>query len=229
MECHYLQHVRFETPGAILDWAKARGFAITGTRWFLDERPPVDPPDLLIVMGGPMGVYDEEQYPWLAEEKLYLRKALERGSKIVGICLGAQLLAEVLEAAVTKNPHREIGWWPIKLTPEALGHPLWEGFPPEFIVFHWHGDTFEIPKGALHLASSEACTNQAFLYQDQALALQFHMEVTPEGVAALLENSKEDLEPGPFVQEESEILGDHELYQQNHRYLFELLDHFVRL
>ncbi len=230
MKCHYLQHVPFETPRAIFDWIKERGYQVSGTRVFLSEPFPGECPDFLIIMGGPMGVHDEDRYPWMPEEKSFIRRCLENGrTKLLGICLGAQFLAELLGAEVTRNPYKEIGWFPVRLTPEALAHPLFEGFPEEFQAFHWHGETFSLPEGALPLAYSEACRNQAFLYQDRVLGLQFHLEMTPEGAAELIENCKEDLEPGPYVQSQEEILGEAELYRSTRELLFKLLDRFVRL
>jgi len=123
----------------------------------------------LVFMGGPMSVHDESQYQWLPEEKVFLREALslEDGPKILGICLGAQLLAEALGADVFSGRYKEIGWFPVEFTPAALAHPLFEGFPELLNVFHWHGETFSLPEEAVHLARSEACENQAFLYEEQ--------------------------------------------------------------
>ncbi len=229
---HYVQHVPFETPGVILDWARERGFEITNTRVFLnDPFPSPGKIDLLVFMGGPMSVHDESQYPWLVEEKTFLREALslEEGPKILGFCLGAQLLAEALGGEVFPGRYKEIGWFPIEFTPAALAHPLFEGFPERLNVFHWHGETFSLPQECLHLARSEACENQAFLYEEKALALQFHLEVTPEIVASLVENCPEDMTPGPFVQSVEEIQGQPELFETAHEYLFRLLDAFFRL
>ncbi len=230
---HYIQHVPFETPGAILDWARSRGFEISHTRVFLDEPfPSASDFDFLVLMGGPMSVHDESQYPWLSEEKNFLKNILgedEDRIKILGICLGAQLLAETLGGEVYPNRYKEIGWFPIELTQSGRAHPLFREWPRSFNVFHWHGETFSLPQGALHLAFSEACKNQAFLYEDRILALQFHLEVTPEIVSELLEKSASDLVPGPYVQGAEEIKGQPELYEFCHERLFRLLDDFVRL
>ncbi len=229
---HYIQHVPFETPGAILDWARERGFQVTATKVFLDDPfPSPSKVDFLVFMGGPMSVHDESQYQWLPEEKAFLREALslEDGPKILGICLGAQLLAEALGADVFSGRYKEIGWFPVEFTPAALAHSLFEGFPERLNVFHWHGETFSLPEEAVHLARSEACENQAFLYEERALALQFHMEVTSETVAALIENCPEDMTPGPYVQNVEEIQGQPELFETAHAYLFRLLDAFMRL
>ena len=229
MICRYLQHVPFETPRAIFDWARERGHSLEGVHLFAGEALPEEFPELLIVMGGPMSVHDEGEYPWLKAEKAYLERALEAGTKVLGICLGAQLLAEILGAEVTKNPYKEIGWFPVKLTEEARKHPLFKDLPEEFPAFHWHGETFGLPEGALHVAYSEACRHQAFLYHNQALALQFHLEMTPEGAEDLLKYSAGDLEPGPYVQEPEEIRGKTSFYETTREILFALLDRFVSL
>ncbi len=230
---HYIQHVPFETPGAILDWARKRGYEVSHTRVFLDEPfPSALDFDFLVLMGGPMSVHDEAQYPWLVEEKNFLKNIVgedEDRIKILGICLGAQLLAETLGAEVFPNRYKEIGWFPIELTKAGQAHPLFQGWPKSLEVFHWHGETFSLPAEAIHLFRSEACENQAFLYEDRILGLQFHLEVTPEIVAELLEKSAEDLVPGPYVQEPDYIKGQPELYEFCHAKLFKLLDDFTKL
>ncbi len=229
---HYVQHVPFETPGVLLEWARKQGFEITSTRVFLDDHfPSPKELDFLVIMGGPMSVHDENIYSWLRKEKAFLKEALslENHSKILGICLGAQLLAEALGGEVIPGKYKEIGWFPIEFTPAALSHPLFEGFPENIQVFHWHGETFTIPKGALHIARSEACENQAFLYENNVLAFQFHMEVTQDIVAGLIENCSNELQQGPYVQNVEEIQGQKELFEHIHKYLFKLLDIFIKL
>ncbi len=229
---HYIQHVPFETPGVILDWARERGYEIGHTRVFLDEPfPSAGEFDFLVLMGGPMSVHDEAQYPWLPEEKAFLRDILgdDDRPKVLGICLGAQLLAEVLGGEVFPNRFKEIGWFPIELTKAGRAHPLFHGWPETLQVFHWHGETFSLPPEALHLARSEACENQAFLYENRVLGLQFHLEVTPEIVAELLEKSASDLVPGPYVQDPETIKGQPELFSFCHEYLFRLLNALERL
>ncbi|RUM89702.1 MAG: amidotransferase [Thermodesulfatator sp.] len=225
MKLHYLQHVPFETPRAILEWAKEREFSFSATRFFAGEDLPEDLPDFLVIMGGPMSAHDEDRYPWLAEEKTYLKKAVEAGIPVLGICLGAQLLAEVLGAKVYKGPYREIGWFPVELTAEGREHPLFRGLPSRFVAFHWHGETFDLPQGALHLARSAGCEHQAFVWGERVLALQFHLEMTPEGAEDLLKHCPEDLHPpGPYVQEEQGVRGKPEFYQEARGILFRLLD-----
>jgi GMP synthase-like glutamine amidotransferase len=208
---HWLQHVEFEGLGSIEGWARERGHGLSRIRLFAgDPLPELDGVDLLIVMGGPMGVHDEEQYPWLMEEKAFLREVIRAGVPVLGICLGAQLLAHVLGAEVRANGEKEIGWFSVLRAdgveaggvPEALARIL----PTHKKVFHWHGDTFSLPAGAVRLYSSAACVNQAFVL-DRVIGLQFHLETTPAALAALVENCRPELVPGPWVQSEEEILA----------------------
>ncbi|MDQ7055614.1 MAG: type 1 glutamine amidotransferase [Persephonella sp.] len=165
MRLHYIQHVHFETPANIFRWAEKKNYTISGTKLFLGEKlPPLEQFDFLIVMGGPMGVYDEDKFPWLTQEKKFIEQCIKADKKILGICLGAQLIADVLGARVYKNSHKEIGWFPVYLTEEGKKSQSFKGFPREFTAFHWHGDTFEVPKGAVHTAFSEGCKNQSFEY-----------------------------------------------------------------
>ena len=200
MRIRCLQHVPFEGPGAIGDWAATRGHDLATTEAWRETLPGVDSFDALVVMGGPMGVHDEADLPWLRGEKTLLRSAIDAGRMVVGVCLGAQLMADVLGARVYRNPHREIGWLPIDRTPAAKASGLFDGLPERPVVFQWHGDTFDLPAGAVHLASSEGCRTQAFLAGRRALALQFHFESTAAGVESLLEHCAGEMTPGPYVQ-----------------------------
>jgi len=209
MRIHYLQHVAFEDPAFIRTWAEASGHLITGTHLYDGQQPPtVDQLDWLVVMGGPLGVHDERQYPWLVEEKRYIEACLEAGKTVVGICLGAQLVAERLGASVRRADQREIGWWPVALTDAARGLPLTEGLDPEFMAFHWHSDTFEIPAGAVHLARSAGCETQGFLFDGRVLGLQCHLEVTPRSVQEVVANCGDQLTAAEHVQTAERILGE---------------------
>jgi GMP synthase (glutamine-hydrolysing) len=193
MKIYWIQHVPFEGLGCIQPWLTASRHAVTCTRlWAGDMFPDIGRVDGLIVMGGPMGVYDEAIYPWLTAEKAFIKEILAQDKPVLGICLGAQLIAEVLGAKVSKNRQREIGFFP--LTGDGAV------FPAIFTAFHWHGDTFGIPDGAVHLASSAACKNQAFIYKDNVLALQFHLETTEESLLSLYENAKDEVTEAPFIQ-----------------------------
>jgi GMP synthase-like glutamine amidotransferase len=189
LKLHYLQHVPFEGLGIIEDWAIAQGFEISVSQLFNnDPLPVIDDLDWLVVMGGPMGIHDHEEHPWLVDEKIFIRKAIDAGKTVLGICLGAQLIADVLGAKVYPGPQKEIGWFPIR---RAEGAP--ELLPEKLTAFHWHGDTFDLPAGAIRLASSETCQNQGFVYNDRVVALQFHLETTPESMEALIENCSDEL------------------------------------
>lgn len=194
MTLHVLTHVDFEGPGSIEDWATARGQALSVVKVHRgDAWPSLVAGDLLVVMGGPMNIHEEETFPWLREEKHFLRETINAGHRVLGICLGAQLLADVLGGRVYRNAYREIGWYPVETTAEAAGCPLFADFPPAPTVFHWHGDTFSIPPGARHVARSAACENQAFVFDDRVVGLQFHLETTPEAMEALIEACGDEL------------------------------------
>lgn len=203
MNVHLLQHVPFEDLGSIVTWVDRHGAASTATRFFLDERlPDIRQCDVVIAAGGPMSVNDEAVLPWLKAEKQFLREAIQRGIPVLGICLGAQLIANSLGAAVHANHHKEIGWFPIDAvaTLDRYFH-----FPAQCTAFHWHGETFELPAGAVPLARSAACENQAFQIGRRVIGLQFHLETTPQIAASLLESSRHEMTPGPYVQSEREI------------------------
>lgn len=201
MHIHYLQHVHFEDLGNIAPWALDRGHTVTRTRFHERERLP-DPSDIdwVIVLGGPMNVYEEDRFPWLAREKIFIERAIEAGKRVLGVCLGAQLIADALGGEITRNPEAEIGWFPVHRTPASVEFPAFRALPQTIHAFHWHGDTFSIPPGATHLAASDACPNQAFGFEDHVLALQFHLESSAHGVSRLLRHCADDLCEGPYVQ-----------------------------
>jgi len=206
MRLHWFQHVPFEELGAIAPWAQARGHAVSVTRLFLDEPlPSIDTFDWLVIMGGPMGVYDGAQFPWLKTETEFIGQAIARGKRVLGICLGAQLIAAALGARVYPNKQKEIGWLPIRLTPEGTRSEYFDAAPAPFPVFHWHGDTFDLPARAVRLAESDACANQAFQYGDRVVGLQFHLEVTPEGVERLIGHCGHELVDGPTIQTREQL------------------------
>lgn len=209
MKIKFIQHVPFENAANIENWAKNRGDAISGIKVFANEPfCGMDEFDMLAVMGGPMNIYEDHKYPWLTKEKQFIEEAIKAGKLVVGVCLGAQLIADVLGAKVFKNKEREIGWLNVRLTKEAGKSRIFADFEKEFTVFQWHGDTFSIPVGARPLATSIACQNQAFEYNDgRVLALQFHLETTAVSMNALLENCADEITPGsPFVQSTQQML-----------------------
>jgi len=208
MRVHYLQHVSFEGLGYTEGWLNAQGFSVSSTRfWEAGWRlPAVEAIDALIIMGGPMGVYDEDEYPWLVEEKAFIRECIQSGKNVLGICLGAQLVAVCLGAAVRPAPNKEIGWFPVEPTSSARRlawwYDLFKGAP---VVFHWHGDQFGIPDGCIDLLSSAANGNQAFYYNERVIGLQFHPEVTRETLQQMVEHGVGELVDGTYIQDAEKI------------------------
>ena len=230
LRLHCLQHVAFEGPGCIQDWAEAAGCRLTVGRLYRNDRlPSMEDFDWLVVMGGPMNIYEETQYPWLAREKDCIARAIETRKTVLGICLGAQLIADVLGARISPNPTREIGWHPVCRTAPSARFPQLAAIEDTFAALHWHGDTFDLPDGAVHLARSEACENQAFVYDDRVVALQFHLEVAAEGLQSLVRNCGRDLTEGPFVQSPAEMLADPQRFHQANRTMNRLLDGLARM
>lgn len=212
MRIHYLQHVRFENPGSILEWAEKNHHEVTGTRLYKgDGLPPQNDFDWLIVMGGPMNIYEETKYPWLRTEKEFLREAIAQGKAVIGLCLGGQLIADVIGGRVSQNQYKEIGWLPVTVSERARKSPLFSFFPPQPTVFQWHGDTFiTLPNDAECIAQSEACCHQAFVYKKRVFGFQFHLENTSKIIESLIENCGEEMIPGPYVQTPEEVLAHRE-------------------
>lgn len=193
MTIHWLQHVPFEGLGCIEPLLKKSGQEIRCIRlWNSDSLPSADEISGLIIMGGPMGISDESEYPWLSDEKTLIKNVIGQNKPVLGICLGAQLIADALGAEVWRNEEKEIGFFPLKSNGQLL--------PKEFTAFHWHGDTFGIPEGAERIASSEATKNQAFLYNNNVLALQFHLETTEESLNSLYANCSGEITDSSFIQ-----------------------------
>ena len=225
LRIHYFQHVPFEGLACIEDWIKKENHQLSCTRFYQEETPPpLAEIDWLIIMGGPMGIYDDEKFPYLKAEKGYLKEAIEQGKTILGICLGSQLLADALGADVKKGKHTEIGWFPIRKTEAGKTAELFKAMPEELTVFHWHGDQFDIPEHSARLIESEACPNQAFLYKNNVLALQFHFEATPESIRGMVEHVGEELNPNTFIQSADDILKQEQNCQLSNQIMFGLLD-----
>ncbi len=228
MRLHYFQHVSFEGLGSIEQWAKEMAYEITSTRLFAkDPFPNLDDIDWLIVMGGPMGIYEEDKYPWLCAEKNYIEQAVVQGKIVLGICLGAQLIADVLGEKVYPNKYKEIGWFPIQKTHETVETRLADFLPVEIDAFHWHGDTFDIPTGAIHIAKSAACENQGFIYDGHVVALQFHLETVEQSAKDLIDNCHDDLTEGPFIQSFEQIFADKARFGKINCLMNELLNHLA--
>jgi GMP synthase (glutamine-hydrolysing) len=154
--------------------------------------PKLDHFTHIVILGGPMNVYEEDLYPFLRDEDLFIKEAVQRGKFILGICLGAQLIAKALGAKVFKAPVKEIGWYDVSLTEIGANDPLFSNLSKIFPVFQWHGDTFEIPKGGKLLVTSTSVPHQAFRYGENTYGLQFHLEVTEEMIHEWMETYEEE-------------------------------------
>jgi GMP synthase-like glutamine amidotransferase len=212
MRAHYLQHAPFEGLGKIEQWLERNGYEVSATHLYRDEPLPetkaLQQIDLLIIMGGPMSVNDEVQLPWLAAEKAFIRQALTEDRRILGICLGAQLIASALGNSVHANAQQEIGWFPVQGNTHHNGAAF--HFPPEVTVLHWHGETFDLPHGAVPLASSVACANQAFQLGRSVIGLQFHLEATRALLTDFIQADGQSLQQAEFVQPAEQILSVNE-------------------
>ncbi len=228
LRIHYFQHVPFEGLGSIEEWAKTNGHSLTSTHFYKSySLPHLSGFDWLIVMGGPMSVNDEKQHPWLVDEKEFLEKAIEAGKTVLGICLGSQLISTALGAKVSRNRDKEIGWFDIELSSYAQNMNLFSHMDGKMKFFHWHGDTFDLPDDAIHLASSEGCRNQAYIYNEKVLALQFHPETSIHSIKQMIENGRDELVPSKYIQVKEEQLLDSSLIKSNRDVLFPLLDKLV--
>lgn len=226
MRVHWLQHAEHEGLGCIAPWLAEHGHRVRQTRLHArEDLPGPDDFDWLIVMGGPMNIYEHDRHPWLIHEKALIRDACVKNKKILGICLGAQLLSDVLGGRVSENRYREIGWFDVTLTEEARGSHVSEGFPETFEAFHWHGDTYALPPGATSLMKSDACVNQAFSAGPQRLGLQFHLEVTHADAQRWLADDA----PAPerYVQSAAEILRHPARFEASTRLMRQLLERFA--
>lgn len=225
MNIHWFQHVPFEGLGSIEAWARAGGHQITSTQFYTDNPlPSLNDVDWLIIMGGPMNVYEEERYPWLVKEKRFIGEAIEAGKIVLGICLGAQLIADVLGAKIYPNAYKEIGWFPIQKTEEAKRSRIFEALPSKIEVFHWHGDTFDLPAGAVRVARSAACENQAFIYNKRVVGLQFHLETTRQAAEQLIAHCANENVEGPFIQTPDTMLSNERRFERINEVMRRLLD-----
>jgi len=202
---HCLLHVPFEGLANIETWLNHANYNISYSYLYNDDALPNDISDidLIIIMGGPMSVHDEAQYPWLTDEKVWLKHAIESNRPMLGICLGAQLIANVLGASVHPNADKEIGWFEL----QGINNKNTDvfSFPESFDALHWHGETFSLPNGASHLAQNKACINQAFQYKN-AIGLQFHLEMNPQSIDTIITYCDHELlEVSPYIQSESDI------------------------
>lgn len=196
---HCLLHVEFEGLASIKPWLIDAGYEISYTRFYAHDTLPknIDEIDLIIIMGGPMSILDEAQHTWLADEKIWLKNAMADNIPMLGICLGAQLIAHVLGASIYANRHKEIGWFDVQASPAQANAYC---FPKSFTPLHWHGETFDLPQGATLLAQSKACKNQAFQFKN-IIGLQFHLEMNAQSIADIIKHCAHELsEDAAYIQ-----------------------------
>lgn len=226
MRLHYIQHVPFEHPGIILEWAREHNHVLSDTQIYQGyPLPSQEDFDWLIVMGGPMNIYEEDKYPWLKQEKVFISQSIAAGKIVIGICLGAQLIADVLGGKVTANREKEIGWLPVSFAEDLQKIPAFSDFPRQMIVFQWHGDTFsELPPNTRNLAGSEGCRQQAFTHGQNVYAFQFHLEIAESAIRDLLLHCSDEMTTGNYSQTPKAILNNLPYLKQMHRYMKKFLD-----
>lgn len=215
MHIHAIIHAEFEQPGCIEKWAQEKDYTFTTTHTYKGERlPEVNKFDFLIVMGGPQSPLKTDEWPYLQDEIDLIKQSTAANKAILGICLGAQLIAESLGAKTEKSPHREIGVYPIELLADAAKDPVFSQFPNTFPVMHWHNDMPGIPKEARLLAKSEGCPRQAFAVGDRIYGLQCHFEMTQDNIKDMLKHCENDLTSSRYVQSKQSLLS-HDLTDIN--------------
>jgi GMP synthase-like glutamine amidotransferase len=229
MRIHCFQHARYESPATILEWVEKNGHSINYTNFYEVGYvfPALSSFDALLIMGGPMNVDEVDDFPWLSMEKQLIRVAITAGKKVLGICLGAQLIAASLQSKVYKAAEKEIGFFPVQFSAAALQHPFFDHFTATYTLFHWHGDTFDLPADAILFASTNVCAHQAFMIGDNTLALQFHPEMNAEAIEELILHDGHELEEqGDHIQSAEQMRSGQTILSQNKKDLFLLLDKF---
>jgi GMP synthase (glutamine-hydrolysing) len=229
MKILFVVHASFEKPGCIESWAHKQGHYTRTVSPYKGERlPDINEFDLLVVMGGPQSSLELDKAPYLYDEIGLIEQAIKEQKRILGVCLGAQLIAEALGAKPERSPHREIGMYPVELLDSAKGDPVFSHFPSKFDVMHWHSDMPGIPTGAVLLAKSEGCPRQAFRYGDRIYGFQCHFELTLELVNGMIANCVEDLaKPGDYIRSAKELIESD--YSQINSKMEFVLDYLAKL
>ena len=227
MRVHCIRHESFEDVGCIKEWIIKGNHELTYTHVYLNEQFPVSTDfDFLIIMGGSASVYETNKYPWLADEIRLIKEAIAGNKKVLGICLGAQLLANALGAEVYQGNQKEIGWFPVEFDKTNLQNMSF--LPETLTTFHWHGDTFNLPDGGICLASSELTAVQGFNFGINIMALQFHPEMTSESIEKIIEGAGHELvSDEKYIQTAKQILEQSKYISENNRLMMKLLDYLV--
>ncbi len=225
MRIHYISHSPFEGLGAIEEWAAQKGHVLSGSAPYKGEAiASLEQFDFLIVLGGPQSPLEIDRYPYLSDEIMFIKTAIIANKRVLGICLGAQLIAEAFDAATEKSEHREMGCFPIET---LAADPVFDQFPASFDVMHWHNDMPGLPEGAVLLASSAGCSRQAFRFNPIVYGLQFHLEFTPSLMESLIKHCQDDLKAGTYINSAEELM--HVDFAALNAKLYRLLDHLASL
>lgn len=227
MKIGCLKHVAYDGPAFLPQWAVRHGHRLED--FMVPEAGVPDPGafDRFIIIGGPMSVWEEDRHPWLTAERSFVADCIDADRPVLGICLGAQMLAAHFGAAVRAGPHKEIGWFPVERHEQALSTWLGDALPERFESFFWHGDVFGLPDGARPIASSAAHPVQGFV-MGRHLALQFHLEVTPEWASRLAERDAHELQPERFVQTAEALLSrPAQSYSRSNRLMEAVLERWL--
>ena len=225
MKIHALINYYIADLGTIQEWATNNGHDVTTTHVYENVNfPKVEEFDMLIILGGVAGAYEEDKYPWLIHEKKFIKETIEAGKVVLGICLGAQLIAEVIGGRVYHQGYLEVGWWDVSFTKEVENIPLFKNLPRELPCFQYHQDTFELPDDAINVAKSEACKNQVFVYVDRVVGLQFHPEFTEEKLREIVDVHGHQMREDSYSQLPEDFLNKKENVQKAKTLLFTLLD-----
>jgi GMP synthase-like glutamine amidotransferase len=221
-----LQHDEYDDAGSIIEWALKNNHTLTTVVLTKGEKLPPDLDfDILFIMGGTMNVYEEDKFPWLAEEKVFIKKAVEAGKIAVGFCLGGQLLAVALGGKVTRNEETEIGWRTVNFNKTVQEHPVLSVFGESAVIFQWHSDTFSVlPENARLIASNDVCAHHGFIYGNNVFAFQFHLELTYQMAYLFAGELDKTGEKGRYVQSGEEIRRRHGYIAENNKLMFEFLD-----
>ena len=219
MKVTIIKHIDIEGPGTIGDCLDDKNIPYNVIDIFNGEPLPDSLSDVssVIVLGGPMNVYEEDKYPFLKQEDEFLKEVIEKDLPTLGFCLGAQLIAKAKGARVKQNHQKEIGWFKVSLADNGSNDPLFQGFQREFDVFQWHGDTFDIPDGAVKLAESELCPNQAFRIGSNIYGLQFHVEVTDEMIYQWIDAYRDEINSLKGLVDPDQIIADTKIKSENYK------------
>lgn len=228
MKIHCIKHEPFEGLASIEDWIRFNKHELSVTYTYMNQvLPATSKFDMLIILGGTASLYTSINDPWLIDEKHFIEKCIRKNKLILGICLGSQIIAEVLGAKVYVAREKEIGWFPVRFNLKEIEYMHF--MPKQLNTFHWHSDTFKLPTGAVRIGSSYCTENQGFIYDKNIIALQFHPEVTQLNLSNLVKGYGLEIEEkGRYIQGLTEIMAKQELIEANTGYIFQLLDYFVQ-